>query len=138
MRLLDHSATGATITEFHMEAAIASVHAHASSLEETDWRTIVDLYDSLLAIRPSPVVALNRAIALAQFEGAERGLEEIAAIADIDRLSEYPFYFAALGELEQRLGRTSDAREHFRLAGGRARNPMERQFFERRAQQLAV
>ena len=121
-----------------MEAAIASVHAHASSLEETDWRTIVDLYDSLLAIRPSPVVALNRAIALAQFEGAQRGLEEIAAIADIDRLSEYPFYFAALGELEQRLGRTSDAREHFRLAGGRARNPMERQFFERRAQQLAV
>jgi predicted RNA polymerase sigma factor len=133
--LLDRSATGSTITEFHIEAAIASVHANARSLEETDWRMIVDLYDSLLSLRPSPVVALNRAIAVAECHGAERGLAEIAAITDIERLANYPFYFAALGELEQRLGRTARAREHFRAAGTRARNPMERQFFERRAQE---
>jgi RNA polymerase sigma factor (sigma-70 family) len=136
-RLLDRSAMGTTITEFHVEAAIASIHARAHSREDTDWPMIVDLYDALMTHRPSPVVALNRAIAIAQYQGAERGLAEIAAIADLDRLSEYPFYFAALGELEQQLGRSAEAREHFRLAGARARSPMERKFFERRAQEAS-
>jgi predicted RNA polymerase sigma factor len=136
-RLLDHSATGTTITEFHIEAAIAAIHAHARSLEDTNWRMIVDLYDALMKVRPSPVVALNRAIAIAQYQGAERGLVEIAAIADVDRLADYPFYFAALGELEQQLGRTMEARAHFRAASMRARNSMERQFFERRAHEVA-
>jgi predicted RNA polymerase sigma factor len=136
-RLLDHSATGTTITEFHIEAAIASLHARASSQENTSWPMIVDLYDTLMTLRPSPVVALNRAIAVAQCEGAERGLAEIAAIAELDRLAGYPFYFAALAELEHQLGRVSEAREHFRMASSRARNPMERQFFERRAQEVA-
>ena len=81
-RLLDHSATGTTITEFHVEAAIASLHSRASTLEDTDWPMIVSLYDTLMTVRPSPVVALNRAIAVAQRDGAERGLAEIAAIAD--------------------------------------------------------
>lgn len=136
-RLLDHSAIGTTITEFHIEAAIALIHARARSPEDTNWPMIVDLYDTLMTLRPSPVVALNRAIALAQYQGAERGLAEIAALADVDRLADYPFYFAALGELEQQLGRTAEARAHFRAAGAHARNPMERQFFERRAQEVA-
>jgi RNA polymerase sigma factor (sigma-70 family) len=136
-RLLDRSATGNTITEFHIEAAIAAVHARARSLEDTSWPAIVSLYDTLLTIRPSPVVALNRAIALAQYQGAERGLEEIAAIPEVERLAEYPFYFAAMGELEQRRGRAGLAHEHFLSAGARARNPMERQFFERRAREVA-
>jgi len=137
-RLLDHSATGTTITEFHVEAAIASIHARARSLEDTNWRMIVELYDTFMRLRPSPVVALNRAIAIAQYEGAERGLAEIAAIADVDRLAAYPFYFAALGELEQQLGRAMEARAHFRAASTRARNAMERQFFERRAHDVAA
>lgn len=136
-RLLDHSATGTTITEFHVEAAIASLHSRASALEDTDWPMIVSLYDTLMTVRPSPVVALNRAIAVAQRDGAERGLAEIAAIADAERLSEYPFYFAALGELEHRLGHTDVAREHFLAAREHARNPMERKFFERRAKEVA-
>lgn len=136
-RLLDHSATGTTITEFHVEAAIASLHSRASALEDTDWSMIVSLYDTLMTVRPSPVVALNRAIAVAQRDGAERGLAEIAAIADVERLSEYPFYFAALGELEHRLGRTEVARDHFLAAREHARNPMERKFFERRAKEVA-
>lgn len=136
-RLLDHSATGTMITEFHVEAAIAAIHARAPSPEETNWPMIVDLYDTLMTLRPSPVVALNRAIAVAQDKGAEQGLAEVAAIADVDRLADYPFYFAALGELEQQLGRTTDAQEHFRAAGARARNSMERQFFERRANEVA-
>ncbi|MBK5189248.1 MAG: hypothetical protein JJD97_13470, partial [Gemmatimonadaceae bacterium] len=136
-RLLDHSATGTTITEFHIEAAIASVHARARSLEETSWPMIVSLYDTLMAIRPSPVVALNRAIAVAQYEGAARGLAEIAAIQDIERLADYPFYFAALGELEHQLGRADEARTHYRTAAAHARNPLERQFFHRRAREVA-
>ena len=79
-----------------------------------------------------PVVALNRAIAVAQREGPERGLEEIGAIADRDRLAAYPFYYAALGELELRRGRGATAREHFRRALALARNSMERRFLEQR------
>ena len=92
----------------------------------------MSLYDTLLEIRPSPVVALNRAIAVAQRDGPERGLEEIAAIADRGRLADYPFYHAALGELELRQGRGESARGHFRAAVGLARNAMERQFLEQR------
>ncbi|MEO7038831.1 MAG: DUF6596 domain-containing protein [Gemmatimonadaceae bacterium] len=135
--LLDRSATGDSVSEFHLEAAIASLHARAPTMEETSWPMIVTLYDTLLMMHPSPVVALNRAIAVGQRDGAESGLAAIEAIADVERLAEYPFYFAALGELEQRLGRTDAAREHFLTAKSRARNPMERRFFERRAVEAA-
>jgi RNA polymerase sigma factor (sigma-70 family) len=132
-KLLELSAAGPQLTEYHVEAAIASVHARASRLEDTSWKTIVSLYDTLMTIRPSPVVALNRAIAIAQHEGPERGLEEIRAINGQDRLAAYPFYSAALGELELRSGRYEIAREHFRAALVLARNPMERRFLEQRA-----
>jgi RNA polymerase sigma-70 factor (ECF subfamily) len=66
---------------------------------------IVSFYDTLITIRPSPVVALNRAIAIAQRDGPERGLKELDAIGDCDRLATYPFYSAARGELELRCGR---------------------------------
>jgi RNA polymerase sigma factor (sigma-70 family) len=131
-RLLDLSATGTELTEYHVEAAIASVHVTAHRTEETDWGRIVSLYDTLMAIRPSPVVALNRAIAIAQHEGPKRGLEEIHSIARSDRLATYPFYFAALGDLELRSGRHVAANEHFRAALAVARNPMERRFLEQR------
>jgi RNA polymerase sigma factor (sigma-70 family) len=131
-RLLDLSATGKELTEYHVEAAIASVHVTAHRTEETDWGRIVSLYDTLMAIRPSPVVALNRAIAIAQHEGPIRGLEEIHSIARSDRLATYPFYFAALGDLELRSGRPEAANEHFRAALAVARNPMERRFLEQR------
>ena len=131
-RLLDLSATGPELTEYHVEAAIAWVHTTAHSPEDTDWGMIVSLYDKLMTIRPSPVVALNRAIAIAQREGPKRGLEEIRAIANSDRLATYPFYHAALGEFEFRSGRHEIANDHFRTALALARNPMERQFFEQR------
>ncbi len=131
-RLLERSATGLQLTEYHVEAAIAAVHASASRVEDTNWAQIVSLYDTLMTIRPSPVVALNRAIAVAQRDGPERGLEEIGAIADSHRLATYPFYHAALGELELRRGRSEAAREHFRAALALARNSMEREFLEQR------
>jgi RNA polymerase sigma-70 factor (ECF subfamily) len=130
--LLDLSASGSELTEYHVEAAIAWVHATADSAEKTDWGEIVSLYDMLLKIRPSPVVALNRAIAIGQSEGPSRGLEEVSAIADPERLLKYPFYFAALGEFYLRSGRYESAGEQFRKAVALARNPTERRFLEAR------
>ena len=132
LKLLELSATGSELNEYHIEAAIASIHAAAARAEDTNWGNIVSLYDTLMTLRPSPVVALNRAIAIAQKDGPERGLEEIRAIADNDRLSAYPFYSAALGELELRSGRRETAREQFRAALALARNPMERRFLDQR------
>jgi RNA polymerase sigma-70 factor (ECF subfamily) len=126
------SASGVELTEYHVEAAIASVHATAARTEDTNWETIVELYDALIKIRPSPVVALNRAIAVAQLEGPRRGLEEIYAIENRDRLSTYPFYPAALGELEFRQQKHREAHEYFRTALALARNPMERHFLKQR------
>ena len=133
-RLLEISAEGAEASEYHIEAAIAAVHARARRAKDTDWKTIASLYDTLMAIKPSPIVALNRAIAVAQSEGAERGLEEIDAIEGRERLASYPFYPAAIGELELRLGRRERARERFRSALALARNPDERRFLEGRVQ----
>jgi RNA polymerase sigma-70 factor (ECF subfamily) len=131
-KLLNLSATGLDVTEYHLEAAIAAVHAMAHRAEDTDWDQIVSLYDMLMSIAPSPVVALNRAIAVGQHEGPERGLQEISLIINPDRLAGYPFYHAALGELELRCGRNEIAGKHFRAALALARNPMERRLLEER------
>jgi RNA polymerase sigma factor (sigma-70 family) len=132
LKLLELSAAGSELSEYHVEAAIASVHSTAFRAEDTNWDTIVSLYDTLMAIRPSPIVALNRAIALAQRDGPARGLEAIAAIDNNGRLATYPFYFAALGELEYHSGRPAIASKHFRAALAIARNPMECGFLGRR------
>jgi RNA polymerase sigma-70 factor (ECF subfamily) len=132
LELLELAASGSDLTDYHLEAAIASVHASAGRLEDTDWGQIVSLYDLLMSIRPSPIVALNRAIAIAQRDGPERGLEEINLISDADRLRSYPFLAAALGELELRRGQYGAALDHFQAAIRLARNGMERRFLERR------
>jgi predicted RNA polymerase sigma factor len=131
-RQLDLSASGPQLTEYHLEAAIAWVHSMAHRADETDWPRIVSLYDTLMALRPSSIVALNRAIAIGQRDGPERGLQEIRGISDHARLAMYPFYYAALGEFEFRSGRHESACEHFQTALTFARNPSERQFFENR------
>lgn len=129
---LERSATGSQISRYHVEAAIASVHADAPAFERTDWGAIVSLYDTLMTIAPSPVVALNRAIAIAQLHGPVRGLEAIDAIALRERLERYPFYHAARGELELRRGHDQIARGHFNAAFALARNAAERSFIEKR------
>lgn len=131
LALLDRSAEGPVVSAFHIEAAIAAVHATARSVEETNWREIVELYDRLIAIAPSPVVALNRGIAIGQRDGAEAGLEALAAVAP-DRLGSYPFYPAAFGEFELRRGNLESAREYFSAAARLARNDAERRFLEKR------
>lgn len=132
LRLLDLSATGSVLTEYHVEAAIASMHARARSVQETDRGSIVSLYDTLMEIRPSPVVALNRAIAIGEHAGPQCGLEAIRTIPNPERLARYPFYFAALGKFELQSGNHEKAHEHFRAALALARNPLERHFLEQR------
>jgi RNA polymerase sigma-70 factor (ECF subfamily) len=132
LRLLDAAASGDELTAYHIEAGIAACHAAAASNEETSWGEIVSLYDLLMRIAPSPVVALNRAMAIAQSEGPARGLAAIQAIRGSERLAEYPFFQAALGELELRNGRPIAAREHFQAAHQLARNDGERRFLELR------
>jgi RNA polymerase sigma factor (sigma-70 family) len=132
LQLLELSAKGSDLTEYHVEAAIAAVHATAPSAEDTNWGKIVSLYDTLMSLRPSPIVALNRAIAISQRDGAKRGLAALQGIANSERLANYPFYHAAFGEFELRIGRLASAREHFSTALTLSRNRIEREFFERR------
>ncbi len=132
--LLDRSAAGDELTAYHVEAAIAAVHAAAPTVAATDWNAIVTLYDRLMEIAPSAVVALNRAIAIAQRDGPDQGIEAIERIADRDRLDAYPFFPAALGELERRRGNVGEARHYFEQALGLARSDAERRYIERRIQ----
>ena len=85
-----------------------------------------------MRIQPSPVVALNRAVAVAERDGPAQGLEEIGRIADRERLVRYPFYYATQGEFELRLGHSGKARTFFEAALRLARNPAERRFLEGR------
>jgi RNA polymerase sigma-70 factor (ECF subfamily) len=138
LALLESSARGDEVTSYHIEAAIAAVHASARTLDETDWPKIVSLYDRLFDLAPSPTVALNRAIAIGERDGPSRGLEALGAIADVDRLSPYPFYPAAMGEFARRLGAYDAARAHFQAAISRARNAAERRFLQKRLSSIDV
>jgi predicted RNA polymerase sigma factor len=120
----------------HIEAAIAAVHASPRTLDETDWPKIVSLYDRLFDLAPSPMVALNRAIAIGERDGPTLGLEALNTIADVRRLTPYPFYPAAMGEFARRLGTYDAARAHFQAAISRARNAAERRFLQERLRSL--
>ncbi|HEU5067095.1 MAG TPA: sigma-70 family RNA polymerase sigma factor [Sphingomicrobium sp.] len=135
LKLLSLSASGTRLSEYHLEAAIAAEHAAAPDADRTNWAKIVLFYDQLLAIRKSPVVSLNRAIALAQAAGPDEGLGAISEIEGANALAAYPFYPATLGQLELQCGRPDIAAGHFREAESLARNTAERNFLTRRAQQ---
>jgi RNA polymerase sigma-70 factor (ECF subfamily) len=132
LELLCDSASGPELSEYHVEAAIAAEHVTARTYDDTDWKRIVELYDSLYEMRPSPVVALSRAIAMGQRDGPERGIEALSSIADRQRLERYPFYPAALGEFCLRAGRRADAKRHFVRARSLARTAAESRFLERK------
>jgi len=137
LQLLDRAAEGPEVTAYHVEAAIAATHAAAATVDKTDWATIVGLYDRLMTVAPSPVVALNRAIAIGQRDGPERGLDALDAIDDAERLARYPFYPAARGEFEQGRGDLEAASRDFATAATLARNATERRFLEKRARDCA-
>ena len=130
------ASSGKLLSEFHLEALIAAVHASATSIQSTDWSAIVTLYDALFRLNQSPVVALNRAIAISQSEGPARGLEVIEAIAGVDRLEGYPFYWAAMGEMQDSLGLRAEAKLSFSKALSIARNSAERTHLQKKIDPL--
>lgn len=132
LRYLERAAQDEELSEFHVEAAIASLHGRARSYEETDWQRISDLYDLLYRMKPTAIVALNRAIALGMAEGVERGLAALAALATDPKLDAYPFLPAAQGEFHRRAGRLNAARACFDRALTLARTPAEARFLEAR------
>jgi RNA polymerase sigma-70 factor (ECF subfamily) len=122
---------------YALQAAIAAVHADAPRAEATDWAEIVGLYDVLLGIEPSPVVELNRAVAVAMRDGPEAGLAIVDAILARGDLSDYHLAHAARADLCRRLGRKAAARASYRRALALARQEPERRFLERRLAELA-
>jgi RNA polymerase sigma-70 factor (ECF subfamily) len=121
---------------YTLQAAIAAVHAEASHPAGTDWARIAGLYDLLVRAEPSPVVELNRAVALAMRDGPEVGLELIDAILGRGELTEYHLAHAARADLCRRLGRTGEARASYKRALDLARQDPERRFLERRMAEL--
>ncbi|MEQ1438777.1 RNA polymerase sigma factor [Fontimonas sp. SYSU GA230001] len=130
--LVRRALTSRRFGPYTVQAAIAAVHAEAPSAAQTDWAEIVGLYDLLLRIEPSPVIALNRAVALAMRDGPAAGLALIDAILAEGELADYHLAHAAKAELCRRLGRKDDARAAYLEALGRARQAPERRFLEQR------
>jgi predicted RNA polymerase sigma factor len=115
---------------YGVQAAIAECHALAPSVEETDWERIVLLYDVLGRLAPSPVVALNRAVAVSMARGPAAGLAEVDALAATNQLGESHLLPTVRGELLTRLGRNDEARTALRLAIERCGNDRERAVLE--------
>ena len=123
-------------TRYALMAAIAAVHAEAPRWEATDWRQITELYDALTQIWPSPVVALNRAIAIGESRGPGAGLAALDQLATDPQLAGYHYLPAARAEFLRRLDRTEDARLAYHEALVLAGNPVERDFLARRLAEL--
>jgi RNA polymerase sigma-70 factor, ECF subfamily len=135
-KLVEQALESRRFGPYSIQAAIAAVHAEAPSSEETDWAEIVGLYDVLWRMDPSPVIELNRAVAVAMRAGPEAGLELIERILARGDLKNYRFAHAARAELCRRLGRLADARESFERALSLTRQEPERRFIERRLAEL--
>jgi RNA polymerase sigma-70 factor, ECF subfamily len=132
--LVQSALTRAPPGSYALEAAIAAVHAESARAEDTDWPQIAGLYQRLLALHPSPVVALNRAVAVAMAEGPEAALPLIEALAE--PLSQYHLWHASRADLLRRLGRTSDALESYERARELTQNESELGFLSNRIAEL--
>jgi RNA polymerase sigma-70 factor (ECF subfamily) len=123
---------------FTLQAAIASVHAEARAAAATDWNRIVAMYDLLLQLEPSPIVALNRAVAVAMRDGPQAGLAIVDEILSAGHLAEYHLAHAARADLCRRLGNVDEARGSYERALALARQEPERQFLRRRLAEIAA
>ncbi|WP_114211087.1 RNA polymerase sigma factor [Acidisarcina polymorpha] len=121
---------------YTLQAAIAAVHAEAESVAATDWRQIVALYNQLARIQPSPVVHLNRAVAIAMRDGPEAGLTHIDAVLEHGELANYYLAHSARAEMYRRLGRTAEARSSYEKALALTQQEPERKFLQVRLLQL--
>ena len=126
------SAAGEELSEYHLQAGIAACHCAAKDYESTDWQQILSLYDRLIQFDQSPVVALNRAVAIANVHGPKAGLEAVSAIRDLEKLNSYYLLYAVLGEFEMRLDRPQAAAKQFRKSFELAETKSERAFLLKR------
>lgn len=125
---LSLAATGDTLSEYHLQAGIAACHSTAPDDASTDWPRILNLYDRLVALTDSPIVALNRAVALARVHGPRAGLESVAEICGLEK---YHLFHATRGTLAAELGNFADAAAHFRTAESLAELASEKAFLAR-------
>jgi len=131
---LDRAETlGGRRGSYTIQAAITACHAQAATGDETDWSRIVDLYGELAAIEPSPVVELNRAVAMSMARGPAAGLELVEALKDDPALRGYHLLPSVRGDLLKKLGRLSEARGEFERAASMTRNDRERSLLMERA-----
>ena len=134
--LLEKALKSRRFGAYTLQAAIAAVHAEAESMAATDWRQIVALYDRLARIQPSPVVQLNRAVAIAMRDGPEAGLTHIDAVLEHGELANYYLAHSARADMYRRLGRTDEARSSYEKALALTQQEPERQFLQERIRQL--
>jgi RNA polymerase sigma-70 factor (ECF subfamily) len=134
--LLEKSLRSGRFGSYTLQAAIAAVHAQSESVAATDWRQIVALYDRLLQIQPSPVVELNRAVAIAMRDGPEAGLTHIDAVLEHGELANYYLAHSARADMYRRLGKTTEARAAYEKALALTQQEPERQFLQERIRQL--
>ena len=135
---LARSASGNELSEYHLQAGIAAVHCAAPDYAATDWRQILALYDRLIEIDDSPVVALNRAVALAQVHGPKAGIEAVGKIRDHQALESYYLLYAVLAEFEYQLSDFQAAAAHLRRALDFAELPSERDFLSGRLKECGL
>jgi len=136
MALLEKAVKSRRFGAYTLQAAIAAVHAEAESVRVTDWRQIVGLYDRLIRMQPSPVVELNRAVAIAMCDGPEAGLAQIDAVLEQGELANYYLAHSARADMYRRLGRTVEARSSYEKALALTQQEPERQFLQERIRQL--
>jgi RNA polymerase sigma-70 factor (ECF subfamily) len=134
--LLEKALKSGRFGAYTLQAAIAAVHAEAGSGAAPDWRQIVALYDRLAEIQPSPVVQLNRAVAIAMRDGPEAGLAHIDAVLEDGELTDYYLAHSARADMCRRLGRTAEARSSYEKALALTQQEPERQFLQERIRQL--
>lgn len=132
LALIERAFASRRVGHYTLQATIAAEHARAPSAAATDWKRIVDLYDALQSLQPSPVVELNRAVAVAMRDGPAVGLDLIDALLARGELADYHLAHAARADLCRRLGRTAEARTAYERALTLARQEPERRFLERR------
>ncbi|HXJ10654.1 MAG TPA: RNA polymerase sigma factor [Candidatus Limnocylindrales bacterium] len=119
-----------------LQAGIAAVHCRAARAEETDWREIVRLYDALMLVQPSPVVSLNRAVAVAMAEGPQRGLELMKELGAASDLENYHLLHAARADMHRRMGSLAEAAEEYGRALALVTNESERRYLEKRLKEV--
>ena len=134
--LLGRSSRGAEVSHFHLEAGIAACHARAASYVTTDWAEIVVLYDALRRVSPSPVVDVNRALAVAMLRGAHAGLDELDAVPERELVARYPYALATYAELHASLGHLEQARSFLDRALELQTSPAERALIRRKRSAL--